>query len=308
MGRPLALIGAPSSIGIRPYDDGQPRRLDLAPGTLRELGLVSRLGARDLGDVFPAPYQDFTRPPGRVRNEAQVRDYSLALAARVKAVVGAGAFALVLGGDCSIVLGAVLGARAGTRGVVGLAYIDGHADFATPQESRTGSAASMCLGLVAGRGETPLAQLGAAGPLAEARNIALIGRRDLDEPWYGHEALARSGALDLPDSAAGTMGYAAAATAVLERLTGPELAGFWVHFDVDVLDPAAMPAVDSPIPGGPGLAELEELLAPLVRHPKALGLEVTIYDPALDPDRSTGARLVALLERLLRPSSIGTLA
>ncbi len=308
MERTITIIGAPSSIGIRPYDNGRPRRLDLAPGTLRELGLVSRLGARDLGDVFPAPYQDFIRLPGRVRNEAQVRDYSLAIAARVEAAVRAGAFALVLGGDCSIVLGAVLGARAAARGVVGLAYLDGHADFATPQESRTGSAASMCLGLVAGRGETPLARLGPAGPLAEAPNIVLIGRRDLAEPWYGHEALGWSGALDLPDSAARTMGYAAAAAAALERLTRAGLAGFWVHFDVDVLDPVVMPAVDSPLPGGPGLAELEELLAPLVRHPRALGLEVTIYDPDLDPDRSGGARLVALLERLLGPSSSGSRA
>jgi arginase family enzyme len=51
--------------------------------------------------------------------------------------------------------------------------------------------------------------------------------------------------------------------------------------------------------------ELEELLAPLVRHPKALGMEVTIYDPALDPDRSAGARLVTLLERLLTTSTSG---
>ena len=54
--------------------------------------------------------------------------------------------------------------------------------------------------------------------------------------------------------------------------------------------------------GGPGLDELTSLLLPLVRHPKALGMEVTIYDPGLDPDRSAGERLVGLLERLLSPS------
>lgn len=40
MNRPLNVVGAPSSIGIRPYDDGRPRRLDLAPRALRETGLV----------------------------------------------------------------------------------------------------------------------------------------------------------------------------------------------------------------------------------------------------------------------------
>jgi arginase len=70
--------------------------------------------------------------------------------------------------------------------------------------------------------------------------------------------------------------------------------------DADVLNPIEMPAVDSPEPGGPTLDEIVNLLAPLVRHPRALGLELTIYDPALDPDRSCAARLVTLLETLLR--------
>ena len=60
-----------------------------------------------------------------------------------------------------------------------------------------------------------------------------------------------------------------------------------------------MPAVDSPEPGGPTIAEVVELLTPLVRHPRALGLELTIYDPGLDPDRSCATRLVTLLENLL---------
>lgn len=47
---------------------------------------------------------------------------------------------------------------------------------------------------------------------------------------------------------------------------------------------------------------LGELLAPLVHHPRALGLELTIYDPALDPDRSCALRLVTLLETLVAAS------
>jgi arginase family enzyme len=39
-------------------------------------------------------------------------------------------------------------------------------------------------------------------------------------------------------------------------------------------------SVDSPEPGGPTADELVELLKPLVSHPLALGLELTIYDPA----------------------------
>jgi len=75
MNRGIAIVGAPSSIGIRPYDSGETRQLDRAPAVFRELGLVQRLGASDLGDVIPPAYRDFVRPPGRARNEAEVAAY-----------------------------------------------------------------------------------------------------------------------------------------------------------------------------------------------------------------------------------------
>jgi hypothetical protein len=41
------------------------------------------------------------------------------------------------------------------------------------------------------------------------------------------------------------------------------LAGYWLHLDVDVLDPGHLPAVDSPEPGGLSPEELTALLAAL---------------------------------------------
>jgi arginase len=67
-----------------------------------------------------------------------------------------------------------------------------------------------------------------------------------------------------------------------------------------------MPAVDSPEPGGPEIAELAALLAPLASHPRTRGMQITIYDPALDSDRSCAGRLVALLETLLVERSDGS--
>jgi len=93
------------------------------------------------------------------------------------------------------------------------------------------------------------------------------------------------------------------AAAALLSLASPgpseELGGFWIHLDADVINPAVMPAVDSPTLGGPTIEEVVDLLIPFVHHPRALGLELTIYDPGLDPDRSCAARLVTLLESLL---------
>lgn len=300
MNRPIAVIGAPSSIGIRPYDDGGARRLDLAPGVLREQGLVERLRAYDLGDVVPSAYRDFVRSPGRVRNEEGVVAYSHALAERVAAAAADGGFVLVLGGDCSIVLGCLLGMWRAGRAPPGLAYVDAHADFATPEVSRSGSADIMCLAFAAGRGGSPLARLHGGGPLVRERDVVVLGRRDdAYEPYHGQDALRASAILDLPPAAVRQRGPADTARAALERLTGADPRGFWIHVDADVLDPAVMPAVDSPEPGGFALDELADCLGPLVQHPRALGLQVTIYDPALDPDRSCARLLVSLLERVL---------
>ena len=71
MTRSVAIVRAPSNIGIRPYDNGEPRLLDRAPGVLRDQGLVARLGAVDFGDVVP-PYRDFARPQGRARDECEL--------------------------------------------------------------------------------------------------------------------------------------------------------------------------------------------------------------------------------------------
>jgi arginase len=296
--RPVALLGAPSNLGLKPYEDGRPRSVSQAPRAYRELGLVEKLGARDLGDLEVPPYADLERPPGGTRNEKAIANFSRALAREVETATRGGDFLLVLGGDCSILLGSLLGLR--SRGPCGLAFIDGHCDFALPSISETGGAAGMDLALAVGRGGT-LAHLGGEPPLLQEEHAVVLARKDeADEPYYGRHSLRRSAVLDLPWKTIRKQGPAAAAAAALERLTRPELNGFWIHLDVDVLDPEVMPAVDSPEPGGPGIDELADLLTPLVRHPKAIGVEVTIYDPELDPDGGCAARVVGLLERVFR--------
>jgi arginase len=306
MTRSVAIVGAPSNIGIRPYDNGEPRLLDRAPEVLRYHRLVERLGAVDLGDVVAPAYRDFVRPPGRARNEREVTEYCVSLADRVASAAERGRFVVLLGGDCSIVLGALLGARRAAEGAVGLAYVDAHADFATPEESQTGSVASMCLGLAVGRGDSPLARLAGDVPLVDDADVVLLGRRDAAEPSYGHAALAASRVLDLPDAAVSTHGFAHTADRALGRLASPGLRGFWIHLDADALNPFDMPAVDSPEPGGPTTDQMAALLAPLVQHPRAIGLELTIYDPALDADGACAARLVTLLENLVIATPIST--
>jgi arginase len=203
---------------------------------------------------------------------------------------------VLVGGDCSILFGALLGLRNADARPAGLAYIDAHADFATLEESPSASACSMNLALAVGRAVRPLARLAGNSSLIRGEHVVHIGRRDDAEPEYGYPALVDWGVLDLDGPWVEVAGIAEIAAAALERVASCD-AGFWIHFDVDVLDPQLMPAVDSPLPGGFDYSQAGELLTPLVQHPAALGLQVTIYDPTIDPGRGAVPQLVETLER-----------
>jgi arginase len=89
------------------------------------------------------------------------------------------------------------------------------------------------------------------------------------------------------------------ALAHLERTGGP--AGFWVHLDVDVLDDAIMPAVDYHLPDGLTWEELTGVLRPAVASDHATGLDITIFNPTLDPDGRVARSLVDALVAGLTP-------
>ena len=88
------------------------------------------------------------------------------------------------------------------------------------------------------------------------------------------------------------MGVAAAAAEAMRHLSRPGLDGFFLHVDADVLDDAIMPAVDYRLPGGLSAMELSHVVRAAAESGRLAALEVTIYNPALDPDGTAG-RLLA---------------
>ncbi len=52
-----------------------------------------------------------------------------------------------------------------------------------------------------------------------------------------------------------------------------------------------MPVVDYRMPGGISFEELTEVLQVLMNSPKAIGLEVTIFNLSLDPEGAIAANL-----------------
>jgi arginase len=128
----IAILSAPSNLGLRPPRRGSVPGTAKAPEALREAGLFRRLaqvGAIDAGVVLPGRYvdDDTTRPAGHVRNEAAMAEHSHRLADRLAGVIEAGNTPLVVGGDCSILLG--IGLALSRCGRTGLVHVDGHTDF-----------------------------------------------------------------------------------------------------------------------------------------------------------------------------------
>ena len=92
-------------------------------------------------------------------------------------------------------------------------------------------------------------------------------------------------------------GVPSAGTRAIDYFRSQHLPGFWIHLDADVLDEKIMPAVDSPQPGGMSYEELSDLLRILLTSGLAVGMQVTIFDPDLDPDGRIAQHFTAALAR-----------
>jgi arginase len=289
------VLDAPSNLGLRPPAPGVVPGVYKLAGALRDHDLLARLAARDAGVATPPRYVSELTAGEGTRNEAAIARYTPRLAHRIEAILERGEFPVVLGGDCSILLGGMLALR--RRGHFGLAYLDGHLDFRHPGNAAVpDAAAGEDLALVTGRGGV-LADLEGLRPLVRDADVLAIGARSDDQDLA--EVVASGIAVET-DTAVEANGATRTAEQAITRLAAVD--GFWVHLDADIIDPEAMPAVDSPDPGGLRLADVGALLGTLLASPRAVGLEVTILDPDLDEDGRLAGQFADLIVDALRPA------
>lgn len=285
----MAIIEAPSVLGLRPSG------VQDLPAALLDAGLLDHPGAVHAGRV-EAPAYDPRRDPGTgILNPVGIARYSVRLADAVGAVLDDGRFPVVLGGDCTILLGNLLALR--RRGRHGLLFLDGHTDFYQPSAEPAGEAASMELALATGRGPRLLTDLEGRGPLLRDEDVVAFGFRDSAESREAGMQPLPPGLRAIGLGGVRAAGAATAAGEAISRLTHDDSAGYWVHLDADVLDDAVMPAVGYRLPGGLSWAELESVLSAALADRRAVGLDVTIFNPRLDPGGTLAARLTACLHR-----------
>ncbi|MEJ0085081.1 MAG: arginase family protein [Pseudomonadota bacterium] len=289
--RPYAVLQAPSTLGL------EAEGVEGLADRLVELGLARDIHARLAGRLVVPPKQAARDPDTGVLNAEAIAAWSPQLADAVEAMFDAGEFPVVLGGDCTIVLGSMLACR--RRGRYGLLFIDGNADFFQPEAEPRGEGASMDLAFVTGHGPKLLTDLEGRGPIVRPADAVAFGFRDHDDQEeYGSQPLpAELKAIDLP--AVRKLGIEAAAREAVAHLVRSELDGFFIHIDADCLDDAVMPAVDFRLPGGLTVEELATVLRIALASGCAVGLEVAIYNPRLDVDGSAGRALVGVLKDVL---------
>lgn len=210
-----------------------------------------------------------------------------------------GKFPLVIGGACPVLLGC-LAASFETYRSTRLLFVDGHEDAYPPQKSPTGEAADMELGLALGL-EMPDLIRKAVGsmPLIDAPRVSMLGPRDKKTlQQFGVGSL--DGKIECYDYATLRKGNIEALTRkVLLRRLIPKLEKLWLHVDLDVLSTSSLTAVDYQQPGGLSWNQLERLTKIAFSSGNVMGLNVTIYNPDMDPDKHSGSRIVKYLQTAL---------
>jgi arginase len=287
----FAIIDAPSILGLRPTG------VQYLPEALKAAGLMKKLKAEYEGRVLSLPYNPQRDKYTTLLNPDTIRAFSLQLAEKVISVLHKKQFPIVLGGDCSILIGNLLALKqmgSSNSSRYGLFFIDSHTDFYQPEASLTGEVADMDLAIVSGRGPDILTDIEGLKPLVLDQDIVVFGYRDGDQAAsYGSQDVYETNMHVFDLEKVHTLGITHAASLAIEKLMNDDLAGFWIHLDVDVLDDEIMPAVDYRLDGGLSFSDLNELLKIILGSKCAVGMDITILNPLLDVDGSITHRFVS---------------
>jgi arginase len=275
--RKVGVIGVPTSAGA--FAPGQ----EQAPHALREAGLVGFLrdGGVDVSDYGECPTwrwrPDRERP--RAQNLGKVVEIVRDTGQRVEEAVLAGETSLVLGGDCTVGIGSLVG-HSETSDRIGLVYFDLHADLNVPDSSLPGALDWMGMAHMLGEKgtERDLVEAGPRAPLLTPDQVVVLGWGPDQATPHEREAIDRLELDAIPVSEVRD-DPAVAAERALHILAG-ETDRILVHFDVDVID-----FTDTPLSENPGRNEgitYEQAMTAfgvLAASPDLAGLTVTELNP-----------------------------
>jgi len=294
--RKIGIIGVPSSAGARRI--GQER----APQSFREAGFIDHLQSPgleviDFGDLPQVSFQPDQQHP-KAQNLQLVADVAKRVAKQVQSALGDGALPIILGGDCSILLGVVAGLISHAPNL-GLMYFDGDLDLNTPDTTFSGIFDGMVMAHMTGKGVDTLSRLGPRHPLMAEEDIVLFG--------YNTDA----GGVDAVEleilAQCQMMKYPVAEIRGKARESASEALGqledkadsILVHFDVDVIDFEDFPAADLPHHHGLSFDDAMSALEVFIASRKFAGLVITEFNADRDADGTLAKRFVDAVAKAL---------
>jgi arginase len=287
-------------VGV-PLDLGASRRgTDMGPSALRIAGLgaaIRRLGYRvGREQDIPAPAMETRSPDDKeARFKPQILEVCVNLANKVKSILQANEFPLVIGGDHSIAMGTVAGVAGHFREQdksIGLIWFDAHGDMNIPGVSPSGNIHGMPLAHLLGKGDEELKNIMGFSPKVKAENVALIGIRDLDA---GERRIVKeSGIHAFTMRDIDELGMAAVAVKALQAVTNGT-AGFHISFDVDGCDPSVIPGSGTLVPGGVSFREAHLLLEYCADSGRLVSMEVVELNPFMDERNISAERTLQLI-------------
>jgi arginase len=298
--RQLELIEAPSPLGLRPPSPGHIPGTRFMPRALVDAGLLDALPLAG-HTTLPEPHY-VPEPDGvsGIRNLHEVIRFTGALDRAITASLKAGRFPVVVGGDCSVLLGPAVSLR--RLGHFALVHFDGHNDFG--HEGNWGkpypNVAGSDLAIVTGRGPNVLTDIDGLKPYFLDEDVFQLGEKaDAKSATYVFKDFPLTAIHRMPLSYVKARGIDAAANHIGRMLAAAPVKGFWLHVDVDVIDSTLLPAVDSPENCGLGWAEFDAALGAFLRDPKLVGLNIGIFDPELDLGGDLARQIATVLRRRL---------
>jgi arginase len=290
----ICIIGAPLDLGA-----GR-RGVDMGPSAIRVARLNQRLTSlgyevEDLGNVTVE--QPEASPVGthQARYLSPIADACLQLAGLVEKAADDDKFPLVLGGDHSVAIGttAAMSRHLRKKGQrPGLIWIDAHADMNTPETSPSGNVHGMSLACCVGLGPGELADLLDYPPVVAAKNVALVGIREVDQLEKPH--VRDSGVRAFTMRHIDERGLPAVLKDAIEIATDGT-AGFHVSLDMDAVDPQEAPGVGTPVRGGLTYREAHLVMETLCDADSMISMEAVEVNPVIDESNRTAVLAVELI-------------
>jgi len=170
---------------------------------------------------------------------------------------------LTIGGDCGVETVPLGFARQRYGPALGVLWFDAHGDLNTPATSPSGAYHGMALRHAFGEGDRDFVL---DSPIV-SRRVVLVGARALDP---GEQAMVDRGLVrHVPIERDYDTSW------VVHAATASRAPQFYLHIDLDVLDPSEFPDVTCPVPGGLLISELVDAIRAVAAVRPIIGAGIT---------------------------------